>query len=259
MTYLLPLLATGHRNLLVHVFVVILGGTAVIWGAATFLVFWRQAPLEYMARHIIQGEPYNADAIARQVPAIEAAESATFCRPIALWSAAVIRLRMVEQAGRDGNGKLIDAGLMKILDGSIRRALSCSAADPFLWMVLDWVESTQSGFKQGQSKYLSMSYQLGPNEGWIALKRNPVALAKYDRLSPAVKENAINELLALINSEFYQQAADILSGPARTLRQIILPRLAALPQRRLDAFAKTAYGRGLNINPSGIRPPNSAR
>ena len=102
-----------------------------------------------------------------------------------------------------------------------------------------------------------MSYQLGPNEGWVALKRNPVAFANYEGLPPDLVTKAITEFLALINSEFYEQAVDILSGPAWQLRDIIIPHLAGLPDRRREAFAKAVYARGLEVKMPGIKQPNS--
>ena len=74
-----------------------------------FPIFWRQASIEYVARHIIRGEPYKIEVLMRQIPAVEAEENSTFCRPIALWSAAIIRLRIVEQASSNKEGKPIDA------------------------------------------------------------------------------------------------------------------------------------------------------
>ena len=187
---------TGYRVVLARFFVAVLGGAAIAWGMATIPIFWRQASIEYVARHIIRGEPYKIEVLLRQISAVEAEENSTFCRPIALWSAAIIRLRVVEQSSTNKEGKPIDAVAMKKLENSIRNSLSCSAADPFLWLMLYWVETTQNELKHGYTKYLRMSYQLGPNEGWIALKRNPVAFANYESLPPDILTKAIAEFLS---------------------------------------------------------------
>ena len=137
--------------------------------------------MEHVAQHIIRGEPYRIEVLKRQLPAIEAAENSPTCRPIALWSAAIIRLRMFEQARLDGQGTPNDLSRTETLENSIRRSLSCSAAEPFLWLALYGLESRQSGFEPKDPRYLRMSYKLGPNEGWISVKRNPASFADYGK------------------------------------------------------------------------------
>ena len=115
--------------------------------------------------------------------------------------------------------------------------------------------STQNRFKPEYLKYLMLSYQLGRNEAWVALKRNPVALTDFERLPPDVAKDAIDEFLALINNELYQQAVEILAG--RLAAGTVIPHLATLPHRNREAFARAVYNRGLDVKIPGIEPPNS--
>ena len=98
-----------------------------------------------------------------------------------------------------------------------------------------------------------MSYQLGPNEGWIALKRNPLMFAEYKKLPPDLETNAVTELVALVNSQFYQPAADIFSGPAWPVRNAIVQQLATLPPRRREDFARIVYKRDIDVRIPGFR------
>ena len=254
---MLPCYTAGFGTVLARIVIAIFGGIAIAWGLATIPIFWREAPIEYIARHIIRGEPYKIEVLLRQIPAVEAVESSTFCRPIALWSAAIIRIRITEQDISNEDEKPIDAVTTRKLDNYIRGSLSCSAADPFLWLSLYWVETTQSRSKHEYSKYLRMSYQLGTNEGWIAIKRNPVAFANYEELPPDIATKVITEFLTLIDSGFYEQAVDILSGPAWRLHDVILGKVATLSRRSRAAFARSAYDRGLDVKMPGIELPYS--
>jgi hypothetical protein len=245
----------GYCVVAARIFIAIFGGAAIAWGIETIPIFWRQAPIEYVARHIILGEPYKIEALMRQMPEVEAAESSINCRPIALWSAAIIRLRIVEQTDSEGEAQVGRATLMKMLDDSARRSLSCSAAAPFLWLVLYWAESTQTGSRQDSAKYLRMSYQLGPNEGWIALKRNPLMFTEYKKLPPDLEINAVTELVALVNSQFYQPAADIFTGPAWPVRNAIVQQLATLPPRRREDFVRFMYKRDIDVKIPEVEPP----
>ena len=232
---------------------IVIGCIAAWWGIVAFSIFWQQAPMELIADRVIAGLPYSGAVLARQLPTIDSVESAVYCRASALRSAAIIRLRMVEVAKSINGHKSADQD-MGSLRNVIRKSLSCSPADPFLWLVLYWVESSQNRF---EPEYLKMSYDLGPNEGWVAVKRNPVALADYERLPPDLATQAINEFLALINNGFYEQAADILSGPAWRLRDTLLPRLASLPLRNREKFAQIVYDKNLSVVIPGVEMPDS--
>ncbi len=168
-----------------------------------FPFFGGNLQLSVLLTKLLLVTPFKGVTLAEQLPTIESIEKAAWCRPAALRSAAIIRLRMVEAAASTGDHKHADEDL-KSLGNVIRSSLSCLPADPFLWLVLYWVESTQNGIKPEYLNYLRMSYQLGPNEGWIALKRNPVAFANFALLPADLATDAINEFLGLINSELYR-------------------------------------------------------
>jgi hypothetical protein len=244
------------RVVLVRVFVAALGTAAVAWGSITISIFSQQATIETIAHHIVSGDTYKIDVLLRQLSVVEAVEKSAYCRARAVSSAAIIRLRLVEDANRDAKRKSVDSQKTRELDDSIRRSLSCTPADPFLWLVLYW-EGVHNGFKRGYLKYLELSYRFGANEGWIALKRNPLAFANYESLPTNVTTDVINEFLALINSGLYDPAVAILRGPAWRLQNILLPHLARLPLRQREIFATIAYYRGLTITVPGVTPLDS--
>src|ERR1019366_8525833 len=141
----------------------------------------------------------------------------------------------------------------KSLGNVIRSSLSCVPADPFLWLALYSVEVTENGFKPDYLKYLRMSYRLGPHEGWIVLKRNPLAFTVFQQLPPDLGENAINEFVAmLLDSHFSDQAAEILIGPAWQEREQILSNLTRIGDVDRKRFADVLQRRGYDLNVPGI-------
>ena len=247
-----------HRpayDLIARCFLIFIGGIAAWWGIVGFSIFWQQFSTERIASRVIAGEPFKSATLARQLPNIESIEKVAYCRPSALRSAAIIRLRMVEVAASTNDNKYSGEDL-KSLDDVIRNSLACSPADPFLWLVLYWIETKQNQFKP---EYMRMSYDLGPNEGWVGLKRDPVAFADYEKLPSDLATEAINEFLALINNESYQSAVDILSGPAWRLRDTLLPRLESLPLLKRKRFARVANDKSLSLTIPGVEPPDSKR
>jgi hypothetical protein len=236
-------------TLFTRTFFFIFSGIAVWWGLINFPVFWHDSATQRMAGRIIVGDLFKPEILNQQIPSVSSIEHSTYCQPAAVRSAAIIRLRMVEAdnlAGAPSTERL------NALRGAIRRSLSCAPADPFLWLVLYWVESTTSGSQIKNLNYLRMSYQLGANEGWIALKRNPLTFALPDPLPADLEEYAMNEFVGLVKMGSYQEATDIIAGPAKRFRQQLLLRLVNISEDSRRAFATILYTKLDDVAVPGI-------
>jgi hypothetical protein len=228
--------------------IIILGCAAVAWAIKALPVFTRQAPIERVATHVISGDLFKPEVLAAFLPQVEAAQLGEVCRPAVFRSSAIIRTRIAEQAIDDDQD--IDAQLSALTE-SIRLALTCSPADSFLWFVLYWVESARNGVLPRYFDYLRLSYQLGPNEGWIALKRDGYAFSIFQRLPPALKQSTITEFARLLDSGFVAQTVAIFTGPGWPERDVILPRLKDVGERPRQAFATAVYKLGYDVNVPG--------
>lgn len=253
----LGIFVTAHYSLLVHCFVVVLGCIAVGWGLFVFPIFWDESSIERIANQIIAGDQFKMSILARQFPIMASIERSAYCRPSAVRSAAIIQLHMVEGAAPANNRERFD-GRLKSFSHAIRSSLSCAPSDPFLWLVLYWLEGTQDGFRSEDLKYLRMSYRLGPNEAWIALKRNHVAFARLPQLPPDLAENAINEFTTLLESKFIDQAVEIFIGLAWPERNLILSRLVGVADQDRRLFADALYNRGYDVNVPGVASRDSS-
>ena len=183
---------------------------------------------------------------------IDSIKKSAYCRPAALRSAAIIQLRMLEVAASANDRQHLDEQF-KSLGNVIRSSLSCAPADPFLWLALYSVEITENGFKPDYLKYLRMSYRLGPHEGWIALKRNPLAFAAFQQLSPDLRESGSQRICCYVaDNGFSDQAAEIFIGPAWPERELILSHLTRLTDIDRRRFADALYRRGYDLNLPGI-------
>jgi O-antigen ligase len=244
-------LVSAPYNLLARSFVVILGCIAVWWGAIGFPVSLQDSATAQIANQIIAGDPFNVETLTQQLPIVDSIKRSAYCRPYALRSAAIIKLRMSEVEASINDPHPLDEH-MKLLTEIVRSSLSCMPADPFLWLALYSVEITENGFKADYLKYLRTSYRLGPNEGWIALKRNPLAFAIFQQLPPDLRENAVNEFVALLESDLSEQAADIFIGPAWPERELILSRLTHIADKNRRLFSDALLSRGYDLNVPGV-------
>jgi hypothetical protein len=236
--------------ILVRLFLRLLAVALVVWGAAVLPLSWLASPVDQAAADIIKGELFRRAALDAPAARAEALASLPFCYPSAVRSRAVIRLRFAEDAFAAGNLQGIDAELSSA-DQSIRQSLGCAPADPYLWLALFWVESTQNGFRPSYFEYLRLSYLLGPHEGWIALKRNRVAFAIFEQLPEEMRARALDEFVGLVKSGFYGEAADILIGPAWRLRDEIVNRLGKIPVRHRQFLADMLATRDADLKIPG--------
>jgi hypothetical protein len=242
---------TSRMALLARLFASMLGFSAVVWGAMTLPVFWAQAGLEGAARHIIDRDAFAPEALAPLIPAVESAERADFCRPEELRGAAIVRLRLAEEAVNKGVRAMTDRRLDSMRD-TARRSLSCSPADPFLWMVLTWAEGVQEGFRPSQLQYLRLSYLLGPNEGWIAARRNGLALSMHEDLPSDMIETATIEFAQLLDSWFYWETIINFTGPGWRIHDKLLERIKVVSEPQREAFARALYAQGFDVAVPGV-------
>jgi hypothetical protein len=236
-----------------RVFTILLGLSAVVWGATNIGPFWRQAAIERTAARILDRETFAPEALLPFVPAITEIEQSRTCQPKLLRSAAIIRLRLAEDAMAAAERAVIDERFSGA-EASIRGALACEPADPFLWLVLARLDDVQQGPNPRQLTYLRLSYRLGPNEGWIAAQRNRLALGMFERLPPDLATAAVDEFGRMLNSWLYWEAIAIFTGPGWRERDRLLASLQNVGERQREAFAKELYAEGYDVIVPGVAP-----
>lgn len=238
-----------------------IGVAALVWAALVFPDLWRQASIGPAANRILVGDAFSPPALETLAQSADAIGARTECFPPALRSVAIIRLRRAETALADGQRAAIDTRMADARD-TIRHSLSCAPADPFLWFAAFWLENNLTGFRPENVALLRMSYRLGPNEGWIALRRNRIALVLYDQLPADLQQDAIHEYLRLLQSNFITDAVDIFLGQGRAIQDKLLAQLETVSVDRREFFALLARGRGYEGEIPGVPvrgPPGSPR
>jgi hypothetical protein len=101
---------------------------------------------------------------------------------------------------------------------------------------------------------LRMSYMFGPNEGWIAVRRNPLALAEFPSLPKPIAEQVLSEFAMMVRSGLYQDAANIIASVGRDLRELLLGGLDQVDETHRNDFAKVLEYKKLDEVPiPGVR------
>lgn len=232
----------------------IAGALAMAWAVAVIPAFWSESVIVDVARAVIAGEAFKPEVLTAVLARIETNGNSTL-RSSAQGKAAVIRLRQAEDAIRVGDPELIKQRLESV-SRSVQETLSNAPDDPFLWLVWFWLDTTRDGVRADNLPFLQESYDLGPHEGWIAIKRNRVALAKYSALTSDLAERAISEFVDLVRWGLIPEAVDIAAGTSPPLRRILFARLKDLPYEQRRIFANALYARDRDDVPvPGFAPP----
>src|ERR1019366_3858020 len=231
-----------------------IGVFSVWWGVSTFPIFWRDARLDYTAASITGGEPFKRENLETLLAAAESTER-VWARPESLRSLAIIRLCLAEQSSIVENAKP-SRPVLDQLDASIRRSLSAAPADPFLWLALFWSETMKDDWSKKDFAYLRTSYLVGPHEGWVAVRRNYIALENFSALPQDLAAAAVTEFKNLVKSHF-ESAVTLLVGPGRPIQDMLLRRLADVPEEARQEFARTAHDQlGYDIAVPGVERPD---
>jgi len=231
----------------------VFGVAAVSWAGFVLPIVWRQAPVLSAAKAIIAGDSFKRDVLAQILLKSSEISGSKWRRPSSVADAAIVDVRLLEQAIGDGDQAAIDLRGRE-LETRIQSALSNEPADPYLWLVLFWLENARKGFRRSNLQYLSISYGVGPNEGWVAVIRNRLAVALFAELTPELQSKATSEFAHLVDSGFVAEAADILTGPGWPVRARLVSSLATVDTVNREQFAKTVYRLGYDISVPGVKP-----
>jgi hypothetical protein len=242
------------RSALVRIPLILVGAFAIGWGILVLPKFWQQAVLEQTAIHIMRDEAFKTESLLGLLPLVEAVERAGRCELTSQRNAVMVRLRIVEQML--SNNQLQDlADQQNALRKSTRVALACAPVDAFLWLTLFRAELAATGLNDDLFRYLRMSYRLGPNEGWIALKRNYFALGMFEDLPTDLNALALDEFARLLNDGLYGDALQLLLGPGWRLRDTLLAHLDGVTAAHRQNFARLLRDGGYPAEIPGVVLP----
>jgi hypothetical protein len=225
-------------------FIAIFGICAIAWAFNAILAYRTDAPLADTAQRILSSDKFNA----AQLRAMKRQLDAARARPLeasALSGAAVIRLLLLEDELRAGN-RQPSALEIEELQMLLSAALAQSPTNSFMWLTDLWLRRLAGGSTDDDLNLLRMSYWSGPNEAWIAVRRNPLALGVFPSLPSDIAEQALSEFVGLVRSGLYADASNILAGPGWAIREQLLGRLVQIEEGDRRGFAKALASKDLD-------------
>jgi hypothetical protein len=191
----------------------------------------------------LSGEKFNA----AQLSAMKRQLNVAPARPLqasALSSAVIIRLLLLQDQLKAGNRQPPASDLVE-LQMVVSAALAQSPTSSFMWLTDLWLNRLRGEPADGDLNLLRMSYWSGPNEAWIAVRRNPLALGIFPSLPGELAEQALSEFVRLVRSGLYTDASNILAGPGWTIHEQLLGRLVQVDEADRRRFAKALASKDL--------------
>jgi hypothetical protein len=235
------------QALILRTIAVTLGALGIIWGVLLLPRFWQATSLNHMAAEFVQGHVFTQKAMAQVALQAEPELSSPLCNPPELHNAVVLHLAMLNDGLARKNQSLVEQSYDALYELG-GKALACVPSDGFTWLTLFWIDAEKRGLRPENLAYLHLSYEVSPNEGWISLWRNRLAMTMFDRLPPELANKALDEFVILLDTgQSYDQMASIFeSAPADVRRRIVQQLRAASPLTR-QIFARVLYDRGLDV------------
>jgi hypothetical protein len=223
----------------------LVGLIGMVWGASEFSALRQESTIKKIADRILAGDVYKYEILLKQSSLLEPAQGPEFCRPLTVRSAAVIRIRLAEISDSAALGPALIRTDLAV--DAIRQSLACSPADSFFWLALYELEPSAS------VNYLNASYRLGPSEGWIALKRNPVAFANFDELPDDLRRTVVIEFVRIVEMGTIDDAIKIFVGPAWDQRELILSQMNQISLSQRQYFQEALTSMGYDVLVPGTR------
>ncbi|WP_271597465.1 hypothetical protein [Bradyrhizobium sp. CCBAU 45384] len=242
---------TAIRHVLARALLV--GGAlaVVLWCWATLPSFWLVTGPSDVSERILADDRFQPGKLNEFLMRIKSRPQPVLFQSAFLRSEALIQLRVAEEAIVRASPAEADREAARA-ENNIKLALSLNPTDAFLWLMLYSEETTRSGLTSNNIAHLERSYQAGPNEGWIALRRNRVALGAFSILGAELQNAVVLEFAALVDSEFFQDAELSLISAGWASRDRLLAGLAQVDIRPRKGFAKLLSGHAVGVKVPGI-------
>lgn len=228
----------------VRVLTAVVGICSIAWSIYSSIACPAESLLRDSAERILSGEifsPEQLNGLESKLDAISKVSPGA----LALSNAVVLRSRLLESELKSHNSDLASSALVD-LEAAVAAALAEAPANSFLWLANYWVHELRVDMPDDRVEYLRMSYWLAPNDAWVAIKRNPLALATFSSLPAELQERALSEFARTVRSGLFVEAADILIGPGWPIQEKLLSRLAEIKESARRNFAKELKSRGLD-------------
>jgi hypothetical protein len=209
-----------------------IGCLALVWGIATLPGSKTADDYRDIEGRLLHFETFGTAILARvlESPDSRALEA---CDTHSQRAILLLEMPLADAALRSGATDEFDRRV-RSLEARSRQILSCTPRESFVWLVAFDLEVLHGVLNEHAFDLLAMSYQTSPNEAWISIRRNAVAMPFVPIAPEPVRQEILSEFQRLVRFGFVEVAARTYlnaSAPTRLLLQARVEQLAPSKQR----------------------------
>lgn len=228
-----------------------LGLAGLLWFILSAPTFWSALSAQDLTLRILASERFKPGALDETLARLEPKSKPMSPHPRLARERAMIQLRRAEEALQRLSAHEPQQEMFAAKE-NLKSSLMLNPADALAWFMLYSASNDSDGFDQENIKFLSQSYLVGPREGWIALRRNRMALAVFLLLSRAMQDRVVSEFADMVDAELTELAASNLTGIGWGYRERLLASLEHVDILPREIFAKRLARDGVKVNVPGV-------
>jgi hypothetical protein len=241
-----------------RVSIFLFGLGAIAWGAYQYPSMPQRERVERTASDLLKGREFSSRTLTNLLSNSDSAAARAICVPGVLRSLVVLHIALLKSEIADGKASAASADASYVqLYQLAKAALGCSPSDPYIWMILFWLDASRHGLTPENAKFLQMSYESGSNEGWIAFERAQIALPLLYRLPAQLSQNVIDDFIKLLNTRIlYNDLAAILASEPRGVQSRVIESLNATDLAVRRSIASALRDKGFDVVIPGVQAPD---
>lgn len=232
--------------------VLLLGFACAGWSVTVLPIFGLAERLRDVSDRIISDQQFKPGRLNDVLARIEARPEIRPPLPAVTRAEALVRLRAADDTMRQ-SAEASDSAVA-VTETSLKRAIALNPQDSFLWLMLYSLQNTRNGFDLVNLGLVEQSYASGPLEGWIALRRNRLALAVFPSLDRAAQTQVVNEFAEIVDADFQSDAEVNLIGIGWPYRDRLLAGLERVDIASRQMFARMLVHDGYDVQVPGVKP-----
>ncbi|MBY0383498.1 MAG: hypothetical protein K2W78_16515 [Xanthobacteraceae bacterium] len=214
--------------------IALLAVAGLSWGIATLPKSESLDDLRDFEAILLHNEEFSANALARRLESTET-KSLSGCDTHSQNALSLAEMRLTQAALLSGNTKTF-TDRANAIEARLRLVLSCAPHHSFSWLMAFALDVLHGRINDHSFQLLAMSYATSPNEAWIAIRRNPLAVRLFEAAPDALRPPILREFQLLVINGFSKDAASGYRGANEKTQALLRARIEELKPKEQDSF-----------------------